>query len=100
MKKTIFINGINGFIGSSLIKKLLKENDLNFIISSNKDPSINILQIIKKYKNIKFVKSNLLDLESVYETIIRSDHIIHLAGIVGNILVCRMYFIIFSTFCH
>jgi len=84
MKKTIFINGINGFIGSNLIKNLIKVNDLNFILSSNKDPSINILQIIKKNKNIKFVKSNLLDLESVYETVIRSDHIIHLAGIVGN----------------
>ena len=84
MKKTILVNGVNGFIGLALCKKLLSLNKFNFIFSSNKVPNEELLTLINNNINVKFVKSDLLDLESVSEIVIRSDHVVHLAGIVGN----------------
>ena len=84
MKKTFLINGVNGFIGTSLVSELTKINNFNFVLNSNNPPNKQIKSILNKNKNIKFIKSNIEDIESVYDCVMRSDHVIHLASKVGN----------------
>lgn len=75
--KTYFVTGVAGFIGSNLVKRLLKEeNDILVVGLDSLNDYYDVklkesrLDEIKKYDNFKFVKGNLADkecLESIFE---------------------------------
>ena len=71
LKKKILITGIAGFIGFSLAKKLLEKNNLQIIGIDNlntyysKKLKHKRLQILKKNKNFKFYKLDLINKEKL-----------------------------------
>lgn len=80
--KTILINGANGFIGNKLIEKFIDQNNFKLVLSSYNDPSPQLKKLLNS--NIKFIKSDISNIESVYDCVLRCDHIFHLASIVGK----------------
>lgn len=68
MKKIVYITGCLGFIGQHLTKKCL---DMGwFVIGVDKctyAANLNVLSELEKYKNFKFIKSDINDLESLYD---------------------------------
>ena len=75
LKKNIVVTGSTGFLGRHLIKKLLIQKSYN-IISLVRDSTKLPNECIPSLCDI-------LDYESISETIARSDIIIHLASLVG-----------------
>ena len=73
-KKTAVVTGATGFIGSALTSSLLN-NDYN-VIAVIKKPAV-------LPKGCIAYLCDILDYESISETISRSDIVFHLAGIVG-----------------
>ena len=54
MKKIILITGCSGFIGSELVKKLLKKKVYLYLLINKEKPKI-------KSKKIKFIQCSLLN---------------------------------------
>lgn len=73
MKKKIFITGATGFIGKALIKKISKKYDIQCFIRKNSD-----LDCFKKF-NLKFDFGDLMDKESISNSLKMADVVIHLA---------------------
>jgi len=68
--KTILITGGAGFIGSAIVRKLIKKN--YFIVNIDKltyASNLNNLLSIKKYKNYKFIKSDIAKIEKLKKII-------------------------------
>lgn len=72
--KTIFITGVAGFIGSFLVKKILKEiKNITIIGLDNMNDYYDVkikesrLEEIKQYENFVFVKGNLADKNLIEE---------------------------------
>ncbi len=82
--KTLLITGANGFIGSRLIEKFIDKKSFKLVLNSFSDPSIYIKKLMENNENIKFIKSDIADTESVYDCVLRSDYVFHLASIVGK----------------
>ena len=82
--KTILINGANGFLGTQLINKLALNENYNLVLNSYNSPNKQLENLINKKHNIKFIKSDITNIESVYDCALRSDHIFHMASIVGK----------------
>lgn len=80
--KNILITGANGFIGASLAKSLSKE--FNLILNSFRSPNSETSSLLKLNKNIKFIKADISNIESVYDCVLRADYVFHLASIVGK----------------
>jgi len=79
--KQIFITGGAGFIGSSLIGRLIEDNkiiayDNLFRNSLDKRP-------FKNHPNLKFIKGDVLDKEELSKAMEGSDIIVHCAAIAG-----------------
>ncbi|MBI2252730.1 MAG: GDP-mannose 4,6-dehydratase [Armatimonadetes bacterium] len=79
--KKIFITGGAGFIGTSLIEKLVKDNEI--IIYDNLHRDAFSKTNLANFKNIKFMKGDILDFENIKKNIKSSNIIIHLAAIAG-----------------
>lgn len=81
-KKTAFITGANGFIGSYLTKYLAEQGieTTAFILEGT---DCNLLRYIyPSLKNVKIVEGNILDKNSLQKQVIGMNYIFHLAGVV------------------
>lgn len=79
--KKIFITGGAGFIASTLIAKLVEENEIvvydNFLRDTITSTGL------ADHKNVTVVKGDVLDLESMTEAMRGCNTVIHAAGIAG-----------------
>ncbi len=77
----IFITGGAGFIGSTLIGRLIEKNQIvaydNMARDSLKDKSF------KDHKNLKLIKGDVMDAEGVRRSMEGSDLVVHCAAIAG-----------------
>jgi nucleoside-diphosphate-sugar epimerase len=80
--KRILITGGAGFIGSTLAKKLIADNDLLLYDNLARDARD---QSLKEKGAVEFVEGNILDYAKVLETVKRFNptHIVHAAAIAG-----------------
>lgn len=79
--KRIFITGGAGFIGSHLVERIIDGNEIVVFDTLYR----NALQYTKlgKYKNLKLIKGDVLDVNAVEKNIANSDIVIHMAAIAG-----------------
>ncbi len=83
MKKTYLITGGTGFIGSSIIKRLLKEKNTKIIcLDSNLRGNLRRIKNVKK--KIKFLKIDIRNLKMLIKASKGVDTIIHLAFLNGT----------------
>lgn len=78
MKKTIFISGINGFIGSSLLEHMI-HNEKYFIFGVDIDDSR--VSQFSNFSNFKFIKESITNLDLMDDLTRQSDIILPLAAI-------------------
>lgn len=79
--KKIFITGGAGFIASTLISKLVEDNEIVVYDNFHRD-TISSTGLVD-HKNVTIVKGDVLDLESMTEAMRGCNTIIHAAGIAG-----------------
>ena len=79
--KKIFVTGGAGFIGTSLIRRLINDNEIviydNFHRNSLKNTNL------EKHPNVETIKGDVLDIEKLKKSIIGADIVIHMAAIAG-----------------
>ncbi|MEQ8172974.1 MAG: NAD-dependent epimerase/dehydratase family protein, partial [Candidatus Eremiobacterota bacterium] len=82
MKKTYFIAGGAGFIGSHLVNKVIKEEKDASVIIYDNFSSGNMWHIdnIKKYNNLKIIKGDIKELKSVVDSMKNVDIVYHFAS--------------------
>lgn len=79
--KRIFITGGAGFIGSTLIGKLVDDNEI--IAYDNMDRDSLSHQKFANNKNLKLIKGNILDFNILKEAMNNAEIVIHAAAIAG-----------------
>jgi len=79
--KKIFITGGAGFIGSTLVSKLCKDNELVLYdnLARNTIQHTNLLD----EKNVTLIEGDILDYKSVEEAMSGADLVVHAAAIAG-----------------
>jgi UDP-glucose 4-epimerase len=79
--KTIFITGGAGFIGSSLIGRLIQKNKVvvydNLTRNALKDREYG------KHPNLTFIQGDILDFDSLFNAMKNADLVVHCAAIAG-----------------
>ena len=82
--RTILVTGGAGFIGSSLIKKLLKDSNNTIIVVDNLLTG-DIRKLPANHPQLKFIKSDVNRRNDIAEimTTYRFDYIFHYAAMVG-----------------
>ena len=88
MVKKILVTGGAGYIGTSLVPKLL---DLGHEVTVFDNLMVGGNQLLPffKYKNFNFIKGDIRNLKELKESVKGNDIIVHLAALVG-FPVCRM----------
>ena len=79
--KKIFITGGAGFIGSTLVGKLIEDNEI--VVYDNLDRDSLSHQSFINHKNLTFIKGDILDYESIKKAVSDSEIVIHAAAIAG-----------------
>lgn len=79
--KKIFITGGAGFIASTLIAKLVEDNEIVVYDNFHRDTISSTG--LADHKNVTVVKGDVLDLESMTEAMRGCNTVIHAAGIAG-----------------
>lgn len=79
--KKIFITGGAGFIGSTLIGKLVEENEI--IVFDNLDSNTLKSQPFANHKNLTQVRGDILDVEHLIKSAEGSQVFVHAAAIAG-----------------
>jgi UDP-glucose 4-epimerase len=79
--KYIFITGGAGFIANTLIAKLIEENRITVYDNFHRDTLTN--SGYANHPNIKIVKGDVLDKESLTKAMAGTDIVVHAAGIAG-----------------
>jgi len=79
--KKIFITGGAGFIGSSLISRLIDENQVVVFDNFTRNSLEN--KTYKDHSNLRIINGSVLDYELLAKSMDKSDVIIHCAGIAG-----------------
>ena len=79
--KKIFITGGAGFIASHIIERIVDDNEVVIFDTLHR----NALQYtgFKDHKNLKLVKGDVLDTDSLEKSMDNSDIVIHMAAIAG-----------------
>jgi len=81
-KKTAFVTGANGFIGSYLTK-YLAEQGIETIAYILKGTDCKLLMsIYPSLKNVRIIEGNILDEKSLHKHVKGMNYIFHLAGVV------------------
>lgn len=79
--KKIFITGGAGFIGSTLIGKLIEENEM--VVYDNLERNTLKSQPFANHKNLTLIEGNVLDEEKIIKAAKGSEIFIHAAAIAG-----------------
>ena len=79
--KKIFLTGGAGFIGTSLISRLIKENEI-IVYDTFQRNALKETDLLD-HPNLTVVQGNVLDAEKLKEAIDDSDVVVHLAAIAG-----------------
>jgi UDP-glucose 4-epimerase len=79
--KKIFITGGAGFIASTLIARLISENEIVVYDNFRRD-TLSATEYIN-HKNIKIIKGDVLDYKKILESVKEADIVIHAAAIAG-----------------
>ena len=83
LKKNILVTGGSGFIGSAIVKYLIKDKKNNVIVfDNNSRGKISRLEKIKK--DIHFIKGDIRSPKDLNSIRFRIDNIIHLAYVNGT----------------
>jgi len=67
MKNIIIVTGGAGFIGSNLIKYLIKKTNLKIISIDNY--SVGIVKNHIKHKNVRYIKGENIDISKILKTV-------------------------------
>lgn len=79
--KRIFVTGGAGFIGTTMIEKLVEANEIVALDNLHRDALSSTP--LASHPNLRFVKGDVLDLELVKELSRGATHIVHCAAIAG-----------------
>jgi len=79
--KTIFITGGAGFIGSTLIGRLVNENKI--IVYDNLSRNSLKSKSFRDHSNLTLIQGDILDFEALRDAMRRADIVVHCAAIAG-----------------
>jgi dTDP-glucose 4,6-dehydratase len=79
--KKIFLTGGSGFIGTKIVERLIKDNEIVVYDTLQRNSLKNTNMI--GHPNLNLIKGDVLDFEKLKESIKGSEIIIHLAAIAG-----------------
>jgi UDP-glucose 4-epimerase len=79
--KKIFITGGAGFIGASLISRLIKDNQVVVFDNFTRDSLTN--KTFKNHSDLEVINGSILDYDFLVKSMKKSDVIVHCAGIAG-----------------
>src|SRR5215467_3437909 len=79
--KRIFVTGGAGFIGTALCGRLVEDNEL--VIFDNEHRNALRYTGLKAHKNVRFVRGDVLDYQTVLESMSGCQIVVHLAAIAG-----------------
>lgn len=79
--KRIFLTGGAGFIGTSLVRRLADDNEIIIYDNLHRDAISN--SGLLSHENVKLIKGDVLDFDSLRKAIAGSQIVIHLAAIAG-----------------
>jgi nucleoside-diphosphate-sugar epimerase len=79
--KRIFVTGGAGFIGTTLCKRLVEDNELVIFDNGHRD-ALRYTELVA-HKNVTFTKGDVLDYASVKEAMTGCQIVVHLAAIAG-----------------
>lgn len=79
--KRIFITGGSGFIGSTLVGRLVEENEIVVFDNMSRDALSKLPYA--DHPNLKIIVGNVLDIDGVRTAMAGSDLVVHCAGIAG-----------------
>ena len=79
--KKIFITGGAGFIANTLMGRLINDNKIIAFDNFHRDTLTSSDYL--KHPNLKVIRGDVLDYESVYKGMVKSDIVVHAAAIAG-----------------
>ena len=79
--KRIVITGGAGFIGTTLARRLVEDNEVVAVDNLHRDTLGGTS--LAEHPNFRFVQGDVLDPESLAEVVSRATHVVHCAGIAG-----------------
>ena len=79
--KTIFITGGAGFIANTLMGRLINDNEIVAFDNFHRDTLTS--SAYAEHPNLKIIRGDVLDYESVYKGMKKSDIVVHAAAIAG-----------------
>jgi UDP-glucose 4-epimerase len=79
--KRILMTGGAGFIGTSLARRLVQENEIVILDNLHRDSLTGTA--LAEHPNLRFVEGDVLDLPLVRELAARATHVVHMAAIAG-----------------
>jgi UDP-glucose 4-epimerase len=79
--KRILLTGGAGFIGSTLARRLIDDNEIVVVDNLHRDALSS--SGIAEHRNLTFIEADVLDADAVREAAARATHIVHLAAIAG-----------------
>jgi UDP-glucuronate decarboxylase len=79
--KRILITGGAGFIGTTLCERLVSENEV--VILDNEHRNAMRYTALVRHPNVKYIKGDVLDFNTVYNAMAGCQLVVHLAAIAG-----------------